>query len=975
MLRSLPLQQLQVCLAFSLVQQAVGQTVVINEVSNGPAGAQEYFELVVVPEGPVTPCTPQTCLDLRGWMFDDNNGYHGPGGVATGAARFSSNALWSCVPVGTIIVIYNAEDVNPSLPPIDDDLGDGNCSIVLPSSDLTYFEFTNTTPAAALCDYPGGWGSDPAPNWSNLAMANTGDCIHIADATGCMVFSLCYGNVSQNASVHFPGNGADRVWSFNTGDPFSTADWVQGCASDLATCGTDDQTPGTANSVANAAWMATFNNGCVPPQQQDPFVVSATSTVSCLCNGTASAEASGSTAPYAFAWYGEDWAPLGQNAEEASGLCGGTYHVIITSAVGCIDTATVVVPEDEPSDAGGDASIALCSTDDPVDLFDQLTGTPQSGGTWSPPLPGTSVFDPATDTPGAYTYTVSGNGACPADEAVVQVEVGVIPDLTVEVSDVTCFGLSDGSITVLAEPPGVYTYDWSGGLSDSPSHNGLSAGTWSVDVFSSPGCSATATTTISEPAELVLTTSSTPVTCGASNGSACVDAAGGTGPYTIQWNDPAAQLDGCATSLAAGSYTATVTDAQGCALTATVTVSTTGGDFTVTHAVDDVLCAGGATGGIVLTIDPPGEYTVDWTGPEGYSGNGTAITDLEAGDYDYAVMDPTGCSASNIATVNEPLPLSFTATGSTTSCLALCDGSLEPIASGGTAPYQLFLGNQPFPFGTIAGLCAGTYTVVLRDAGGCESSVEVTVSEGAATEPPVITPAGPFCSNDVAVLLSALPPGGVWSGNGVIDPVNGLFHPTIAGAGPHTVQYTLDTECGGASSTEIIVHPTPTARFAAPVEQGEPVIDISIDADDRRWWIDGADMGDAPQLVLPPSDPDATFLLCLAAYSAEGCSDTTCAPVIIPSAVLVHIPNAFSPNGDGINDVFHLVFSGPALNAFELNLFDRWGKVIFSTADPNVPWDGNYKGTETPIGVYPWRITWATGREDGVLQGHVTLIR
>lgn len=963
------------CLALSVGQLAVGQTVIINEVSNGPAGAQEYFELLVVPDGPVTPCTPQACLDLRGWMFDDNSGYHGAGGVATGAARFSANALWSCVPVGTLIVIYNAEDVNPSLPSVDASLGDGNCSIVLPSSDLSYFEYTNTTPAPVLCDYPGGWGSDPAPNWSNLALANTGDCVHIADASGCMVFSLCFGNVSQNASVHFPGNGGDRVWSFGSGDPFSTGTWIQGCAGDIAACGADDQTPGTANNAANAAWMDTFNNGCVPPQQQDPLEASATSTAACNCNGTASAEASGSTAPYDFVWYALEWTALGQTTDEATDLCGGTYHVIVTSAAGCIDTATVEVLEDLPADAGGDASIDLCSNDDPVDLFDLLTGSPQSGGTWSPALPGTSVFDPASDTPDEYTYTVSGNGVCPADEAVVQVDVGMVPDLTLNVTDVTCFGLSDGTIDVVVDPPGAYTYDWSGGLSDAPSHSGLSADTWSVEVSSGPGCSSTATATINEPDELLLASSSTPALCGATDGSACVDVDGGAVPYTIQWNDPEAQTDACATDIAAGPYTATVTDAQGCTSDATVTVASTGGDFTVTHTVEDVLCSGGTTGAIALTIDPPGEYAVDWTGPDGYTGSGDAITGLEAGNYNYDVQDPSGCGVSSMALVNEPGPLSFSATGSPASCVDLCDGRIEPIASGGTAPYQLLLGSEQFPLGTIDDRCAGTFTITLQDAADCTLSTEVIIEEGATPDPPVITPAGPFCSSDAAVLLSATPVGGVWSGPGVIDPTSGLFHPTSAGAGTQEITYTLGTECGGSALTEIIVHTTPTARFTPPLEEGDPATDNSANADDRRWWLNDADMGNAPQLILPSSDPGATFFICLAAYTDAGCGDTTCSIVTIPSPLLVHVPNAFSPNGDDINDLFHLALSGPPLKTFDFSIYDRWGKAFFTTTDPNVPWDGNAYGKEVPIGVYAWRIALTTTKEERVLQGHVTLLR
>jgi hypothetical protein len=108
------------------------QTLIINEVSNGPAGSQEYVEFVVIDTAIAYDCNGSTppCVDIRGWIFDDNSGYHGAGGVASGAVRFSQDPLWSCVPVGTIILIYNSADPNTSLPANDVTMSDNNCRIV-----------------------------------------------------------------------------------------------------------------------------------------------------------------------------------------------------------------------------------------------------------------------------------------------------------------------------------------------------------------------------------------------------------------------------------------------------------------------------------------------------------------------------------------------------------------------------------------------------------------------------------------------------------------------------------------------------------------------------------------------------------------------------------------------------------------------------------------------------------------------------
>ena len=87
----------------------LSQTLVINEISQGPSGSKEYVEFLVVPTGAINPCQPNAnCLDLRGWIFDDNNSYFTPGstsgvGLAQGSLRFSNSAFWSCIPVGTLI--------------------------------------------------------------------------------------------------------------------------------------------------------------------------------------------------------------------------------------------------------------------------------------------------------------------------------------------------------------------------------------------------------------------------------------------------------------------------------------------------------------------------------------------------------------------------------------------------------------------------------------------------------------------------------------------------------------------------------------------------------------------------------------------------------------------------------------------------------------------------------------------------------
>ena len=284
--------------------------------------------------------TTPPCIDIRGWIFDDNSGYHGTAGIAGGAMRFSFDDRWSCVPVGTIILVYNDVDPNPLIPAMDTTLNDGNCTFSAPISDVNLFESNSTTPGAIACSYPAtGWIAGGV--WTRISLANTSDCARIVDLAGCEVFSLCWNADNLNNMIYFSGSGTDDVWSFNDTDPYAQANWTEGCA-DVATCGTEDQTPGLPNNALNAAYIAQFNNNCSPIT---PIIASAivNSNEVCGCDGQATGSASGSIPGYTYEWYDLTYNLIGQSTAVASGLCAGTYHVIATSSIDCVDTATIII--------------------------------------------------------------------------------------------------------------------------------------------------------------------------------------------------------------------------------------------------------------------------------------------------------------------------------------------------------------------------------------------------------------------------------------------------------------------------------------------------------------------------------------------------------------------------------------------------------------------------------------------------------
>ncbi len=414
------------------------QTLIINEVSNGPTGNKEYIELLVIDTAAFYNCgnTTPPCIDIRGWIIDDNSGYHGSGGIAAGANRFSQNSLWSCVPLGTLILIYNGADINTEIPPVDISLSDGNCRIIAPINNVNLFETNTTTPGALACSYPSsGWiaGGD----WTSIALANTADCARIVDLNGCEVFSVCWSTTNANTLIYFDSgsSGTDNVWFFNDGEPSLQSDWSEGCA-DITTCGTDNQTPGDPNNISNQNYIAQFNNNCAPIS---PLAVSASSTDNtCSCNGTATANASGSIPGYTYEWYDSSFSNLLGTAINISGLCDGEYHVIVSSSIDCVDTADVTVI------GSGAIPVAIPSADNPVcdgdTIFLFANSVNGANYNWTGPNGFSStqqnpeILNATFSNQGNYTLIIE-SGSCFSSAEDIFVDIVICNDTTISILD------------------------------------------------------------------------------------------------------------------------------------------------------------------------------------------------------------------------------------------------------------------------------------------------------------------------------------------------------------------------------------------------------------------------------------------------------------------------------------------------------------------------------------------------------------
>jgi gliding motility-associated-like protein len=183
------------------------------------------------------------------------------------------------------------------------------------------------------------------------------------------------------------------------------------------------------------------------------------------------------------------------------------------------------------------------------------------------------------------------------------------------------------------------------------------------------------------------------------------------------------------------------------------------------------------------------------------------------------------------------------------------------------------------------------------------------------------------------------------------------------------------------SLTKVIyVRPAPTAFFE--YEPKTPITNMptrfinksSPNSIAYLWDFGDGGSSDEKHPVHQYRRTDGRFQVCLTVISAEGCADTFCREVEADIRPLVDVPSAFSPNGDGNNDILYV--RGGAIERIHFRIFNRWGELVFETTDINIGWDGTYKGVEQEMEVYAYTLTaHFTNGTTAYKQGNITLLR
>ncbi len=565
------------------------------------------------------------------------------------------------------------------------------------------------------------------------------------------------------------------------------------------------QTTQTASNLlaTNYIVRVTDANGCtitsVLTPTQPLLLTASTSQTHVSCNGgadgTASVVANYGTAPYTYLWN-----PSGQTNSTANNLAAGAYTVLVTDANGCTTIKSTVINEPTVLTAVANYSNVNCNgASTGSTSVVPGGGTPPYSYLWSS---GNTTATANNLPAGPYTVTVTDAHGC-TQTATTSITEPTAMSASTANTNVTCFGLSNGSATVNVGG-GVlpYTYLWNPSGQTTAIANNIPAGSYTVGIIDANGCTLTTSVVVTEPALLTAATSPpTNITCyGFANGSAYVTAGGGTLPYTYLWS-PSGQTSQTANNLDAANYTVRVTDANGCSLTSNVLI-TQPPALTVSTSNTNVSCFGLSDGSATVTagggVSP---YSYAWnTSPV----QTTALaSNIPAGTYTIGITDANGCVISSTATVTEPTELLSSTLPTNNVCFGQNNGTATVVPSGGTSPYTyLWSDNNNQTTATANNLFAGTYTATVLDAHGCLSYATATI-----TEPPLLVAAIPWhtdnlCYGDQLGTAYVAVNGGIPSYQYAWSPAGGT-NATAAGmgAGNYTV---IITDVNGCTTKQLV---------------------------------------------------------------------------------------------------------------------------------------------------------------------------
>jgi hypothetical protein len=882
----------------------------------------------------------------------------------------TTGATTICPGKSANIGINNSEGVTPYTYNWSNSLGTGTSYNVMPPNTTTYtVTVTDKCNQTATDNVTIDVASNPSPTivgpssictgntatldagsgystylWSNNATTqtttiNTADTytVTVSNSSGCTGSTLI--TITVNANLVPTITGPSAICAGNTatldaGSGYSTYLW----SNNATTQSTTVNTTGTYSVTVSNASGCTGTGSAIFTVNSNPSPV--ITGPSSICSGnTGTLDAGSGYSSYLWS----------NNATTQSTTVNttGTYSVTVSNSSGCTGTTSAVFTVNSNPIPTISGPSSICSGNSAT--LD--AGSGYSSYLWSNNATTQSISVNAT---GTYLVTVSNSSGCTGTtSAVFIVNSNPIPTISGPSS------ICSGNSATLDAGSGYSSYLWSNNAT-SQTISVNTTGTFTVTVSNNSGCTGTSS------AVFTVNSNPTPSITGPSSicsgNTATLDAGSGYSSYS--WSNNAnSQTISASTS---GTYAVTVTNGNGCSAT-TQTLLTVNNNPSAT-ASGNTPCEGQA-----LNLSSGGGTTYIWAGPNSFSStvqnptvSGVVLSD--AGTYLVTVTNANGCSSTAQATISINTNPTATASGNTP-----CAGQTLNLNSGGGTSYN-WAGPNSFSstvqnpvISGVSTSAAGTYTVTVTNSQGCSDTKTIMVNINALPIVSIMVPENNFCKSANSVTLKGTPPGGNFSGKGIIN--DSIFNPALDSTGQYELvySYTDANSCPNSDSELISVIPIPTVSvqngIAASMQiyTGEVVTITATPANYPNYdFYIGSNLVQSGASNTYQSNTFINGNIVVVYASDGGC--------IAADSITLDIkpfPNAFIPSGsDDDNKVF--------LKGLNLQIFNRWDQLLYSGIEG---WTGEYNGKLVSPGTYFYVVNLqGLNNSTIILKGSVTLV-
>jgi gliding motility-associated-like protein len=616
-------------------------------------------------------------------------------------------------------------------------------------------------------------------------------------------------------------------------------------------------------------------------------------------------------------------------------------------------------------------------------------------------LSATNVANPSVQATGSTNYIVQvASGNCRATDTVaVSLGNGNLSASATSTAE-TCHGYNNGTATVTANGGSSFIYRWSNNAT-TQNVTSLAGGSYQVTVTDNSGCTASAAVSVASTNPIYFSTPAiSPVKCnGGADGLANITAAGGNGNFTYMWNN--GSNSATTTNLEANkAYTISATDANGCVADTTIMLAAPA-QFMASIAATNVSCGlGGAGNTITVNAGKDGAATANAIGgkaPFSYRWNtATAdvtatIANLTAGTYQVTIADANNCTAVGTANLTQPEAMSITAASLAPTCGNSANGTITANCTGGTGTHNFSLNFnntvlQANNSGAFNNLAAGDYVISVSDENNCVKTANLNLANATADAFTInTTPVS--CNGAANGSITVIPvnvlnqPYQYTLNNGTAQDLNEFYN--VAGGAQH-LHITSNTGCV-TDTTVVIAEPAAAVLEIVPsstvvelggtVELNTTFSSFNTDSAVTYTWApsEGLTCVDCANPVVNSYSQSNEYTLTVT-YNGNCKAVASTKVEVTGNNVAPFVPNAFTPNGDGMNDVF-MVF-GEGISKVNMQIFNRWGEKVFESASQTSGWDGTYKGELQNTGVFVYQITavYLDGRTVDT-NGTITLLR